>query len=138
MERIPSSAIDQIAAYQLVLGCLPERDQWLQALRLRKDGSSPELVLKVLAAVRMELYIRMGDLVAGEREPIPDLCPCSTAIDRRVAYQILLDQLSHSDWLQTAVQCRRDGSQPHGVFSALDAWRMELRARLGDTVEQAT
>jgi hypothetical protein len=65
MERIPSSAIDQIAAYQLVLGCLPERDQWLQALRLRKDGSSPELVLKVLAAVRMELYIRMGDLVAG-------------------------------------------------------------------------
>lgn len=138
MELDATATTDQIACYQLVLGCMPEWSEWAPALGLRGDGTNPEQILSCLAAMRGELYIRIGDLGSRDVRPIPSLTPEVESINLQVAYELLLSHLPLGDWIPIALQERQDGSKPDGVHRALDAWRDELRTRLMESTKQVT
>lgn len=58
-----ATAKDSVIAYQIVSDALPRAAEWEGALSARTDGTRPAGILQALDEIRMDLHIRIGDLM---------------------------------------------------------------------------
>ena len=132
------SVIDTITAYQLAIENLPRPAMWFRAVQAREDGTTPGGIFSVLAELRMELQIQIGELSESsdnwnERNIQLTCKNLSASIrDRTVAYQLAIDSLPRPSMWFLAIGRRTDGTTPEGIFAALDEIRMGLQVRIGD------
>lgn len=124
---------DYLAALQLIIEGMPERDDLEVALSLRADNINATTVCDVIDMIRMELYARAGSVARNDRDPVEILPVEPSDVERKLAYQLLLAHLPDDAMLTVPVRHRRDGSSVRGVRTALQQWHFELADRINNT-----
>jgi len=62
--------------------------------------------------------------------------PTIALVDKKAAYQLILECLPRSDMWFRAISARRDGSSAPAIFQVIDAVKHEFHARIGDLSDQ--
>ncbi|WP_124625817.1 hypothetical protein [Burkholderia sp. Bp9012] len=124
---------DYLAALQLIIEGMPDRDDLELALSLRADSIDASTVCNVIDVMRMELYVRAGNVAWNDHEPVEVSLPQSSGLERKLAYQLLLAHLPDDAVLAVPVRHRRDGSSVQGVRIALQNWHHELSSLIDNT-----
>jgi hypothetical protein len=130
--------LNRITAYQLVIDSLPQPSMWFRAVQARLDDTTAAGIFSVLAELRMELQIQIGDLRENPDSTFefgaPSICEqlSASTMDRVTAYQLAMDSLPRPAMWFLAIGRRKDGTTPEDIFNVLDEIRMSLQVRIGD------